>query len=279
MAGLPFVVPLPYATVTQGVIWAGSGTEVRAMAPGLVAEVLAVPGALVAQGAALLRLDDPLAEARLEALDWRVTELRLALASDRVTAPAAARLRVFELDTALRDQSREAERQGARILRAGAAGRFAPRLAAADLPGRYLAEGEPVADILRLEAASLRIVIPQRAIAAVQAGVRRVEFRLPHAMGALSEAHLSTRVPASADRLPSPILGLARGGVVPTGPADPEGLRTLGRVFVLDADLPAGLVDAPQGGRVLVRLVHAPRPPGFAPTEWLRRQFLRGPDV
>lgn len=279
VAGLPFVVPLPHATVTQGVIWAGPGTEVRATAPGLVAEVLAAPGARVAPGDALLRLDDPLAEARLEALDWRVTELRLALEAERVADPASARLREIELATAERDRTREAERQAARTLRAAAGGRFAPRIAAADLPGRYLPEGQAVADILRPEASLVRIVVPQAGIAAVQAGVRRVELRLPHRPGAQTEATLSARLPAAAERLPSAILGLARGGNVPTDPADPEGLRTLGRVFVLDADLPPGLSDAPQGGRVLVRLVHAPRPPGFALADWLRRQFLRGPDV
>lgn len=279
MAGLPFVVPLPHATVTQGVIWAGPGTEVRATAPGLVAEVLAASGAQVVPGDALLRLDDPLADARLEALDWRVTELRLALEAERVSAPATARLREIELATAERDRTREAERQDARTLRAATEGRFAPRIAAADLPGRYLPEGQAVADILRPEASLVRIVVPQSGIAAVQAGVRRVELRLPHRPGAQTEATLATRLPAAADRLPSAILGLARGGNVPTDPSDPEGLRTLGRVFVLDADLPPGLLDAPQGGRVLVRLVHAPRPPGLALADWVRRQFLRGPDV
>jgi putative peptide zinc metalloprotease protein len=279
LAGLPFVVPLPHATVTQGVIWAGPGTEVRATAPGRVAEVLVASGAAVARGDALVRLDDPLAEARLAALRWRVEEARLALAAERVISPATARLREIELETAARDLAREEERQAARTLRAATSGRFAPRIAAADLPGRFLPEGQAVADILRPGAALVRIVVPQAGIGAVQAGVRRVELRLPHRPGELAQTRLATRLPAAADRLPSAILGLSRGGVVPTDPADPDGLRTLDRVFVLDAELPPGLHDAPQGGRVLVRLVHAPRPPGLALSDWLRRQFLRGPDV
>jgi putative peptide zinc metalloprotease protein len=104
-------------------------------------------------------------------------------------------------------------------------------------------------------------------------------IRYRHCRKSPYPAILVRQAAGGVEELPTAALGLPGGGVIPTLPNDPDGVKTIGRVFMLDLGLPAEtlLTDglpAAFGERVHVRFDH-----GFEPIAWqglrrLRQLFL-----
>ena len=82
-------------------------------------------------------------------------------------------------------------------------------------------------------------------------------------------------MPAASDRLPSAALGTQGGGRFAVDPMDPEGLRTLERVFQFDLALPDDAEIGAAGERVYVRFDHPSEPVAQRGYRALRRLFLR----
>jgi len=276
--GLLFLWPTPDVTRATGIVWMPPDAAVRAEEPGRIAKVLADAGAKVSEGAPLVALENPLAETRLKALRWRVEELRRSVRAYEIDEPSAAVIARLELEGAQRDLARENQKRAATTLRAGIAGRFQPVRPVGDLPGRHLKSGDMVGHVLPQNARTVRLVVTQADIDAVERGVETVEIVLPGTGGKALPGTLPRPVEAGAFRLPSPALGLGAGGSIPTDPADREGQRSLTRLFQYETDLPPE-VTPPFGQRVHLRLKHAARPLGFQALDALRRAFLGGFDV
>jgi putative peptide zinc metalloprotease protein len=72
-----FAVKLPYGTVTQGVVWAPAGADIRAGAEGRLLTLTASPGAMVARGEPVARMSDTVLDARVELLKSQLREVEL----------------------------------------------------------------------------------------------------------------------------------------------------------------------------------------------------------
>ena len=72
VALLLFGVELPYGTVTQGVVWAPAGSDLRAGAEGTMTRLIAAPGASLAPGDHVARVDGRIARFVLERGDERL---------------------------------------------------------------------------------------------------------------------------------------------------------------------------------------------------------------
>jgi len=125
-----------------------------------------------------------------------------------------------------------------------------------------------------------RLVIDQPVVGRVTAATREVALKLPGRLDQTLRARVERQVPAGTESLPSRALTPMGGGQFAVDPADPEGRRTLERVFELDL----AFVDAPSpeplfGQRVHVRFDLAAVP--LATQFWwaVRRLFLRHFDV
>src|ERR1700721_4582434 len=78
-----FVIPLPYATVAEGVVIVPDKAEVRARTEGFVTKILATPGTAVSQQQPLVSLDDPTLAAQLAVIPAQLDEARLRLHARR----------------------------------------------------------------------------------------------------------------------------------------------------------------------------------------------------
>ena len=131
VALLLFAVKLPYGTVTQGVVWPPSGSDLRAGAEGRLTDLLAPPGATLAAGAPVARLSDTVLDARVRLLRRAVARGRAALHGSgtirsRAGADVASADRVFPV--AARRCARRARRRWTWRRRwLGVAGRHAAR--------------------------------------------------------------------------------------------------------------------------------------------------------
>jgi hypothetical protein len=75
IALLLLAVQLPYGTITQGVVWAPAGADLRAGAEGTLAGLLAPPGASLPAAAPVARFSDPALDARLALLRARIHQV------------------------------------------------------------------------------------------------------------------------------------------------------------------------------------------------------------
>jgi putative peptide zinc metalloprotease protein len=270
---LLFVVPAPYHTVAEGVLWLPERAILRAQSAGFVRAVLQPPGAALAAGAPVLQSVEPGLASRIEAQLAKVDEAQAQLDAAWGQSPVKAQ----QLEQALgREQAAlarlrdEADQLTLRTATAGHLLLDRPD----DLPGRWLRKGEIVGYLRTDEPPLVRLVLPQADVDTVRLHTRAVELRLPQALGDRLPAQLVRSAPSAVTTLPSPVLGQRGGGAVATDPRDEQGLTTLESVFEFEVRLPAALPQHFLGSRVHVRFEHPSEPLGGRLWRQLRRSFL-----
>ena len=273
------LVPVPYRTTAEGVVWLPEQAVVRAGAPGFFRALGAEPGSEVAPGMLLARSVDPALDAQLRLSRARVDELEASYAAEFVEDRARAEIVREQLEHERTQLARAVERAQGLQVAAAAAGRFVvPH--AADLPGRYLRQGEVIGYVLGSEPPVVRVALDQASIDAVTASTREVRMRLAGRADVDHAGRILRQVPAGRDQVSSVALTAGGGGRIAADPRDPEGRRTLERVFEIDVafiEPPAGLL--PFGHRVHLRFEHPPQPVAVQLWRGTRRLFLRHFDV
>jgi len=272
-------VPLPHRTQAEGVVWLPEQAIVRAGAPGFFRAFEAAPEAWVEPGTALARSVDPALDAQVRLLQARVDELEASYAAEFVTDRPRAQIVRDQLAHERSSLQRAVERTQGLLVSASSAGRFTVQQAA-DMPGRHLRQGEVIGYVIGDAVPVVRVVLDQASVQAVAQSTREVEIRLSGALDQPLVGRILRQVPAGRDEVPSQALTATGGGRIAVDPRDPQGKRTLERVFEIDVGFvtpPAGPL--PFGQRVHLRFDHPPE--SLAAQLWrpVRRLFLRHFDV
>lgn len=272
------LVPLPYRTLAEGVVWMPGESIVHAGADGTVEALLAEPNARVAPDTPLLRMADPLLDARVQVLRASVTELRRRLAATDLADRAEAKIVREQLAHAEADLALARERQRALLVRSPVAGRFiVPR--APDLAGRFVAKGEVLGYVARLDDPVIRVIVPEDAADLVRRETRAVAIRFADRLERAVPATVVREVPTLSNTLPSMALSTAGGGRIAVDPTDPQQARVLERLLHLELR-PAEPQPVPAlGGRVHVRFDHGHEPLARRLYRAVRQLFLRRLDV
>jgi putative peptide zinc metalloprotease protein len=115
----------------------------------------------------------------------------------------------------------------------------------------------------------LRVVVTQDDIALVRDRRAAAEVKITDRLEAdLVGARPCARCPAATTSLPSKALALEGGGLHGTDPRDPNGLKSLQRLFQFDLELPPEVGAVHIGTRAFVRFHHHAEP---LATQWGRR--------
>ncbi|KIQ69260.1 peptidase M50 [Wenxinia marina] len=275
---LIFVQPVPSATMVQGVVRAPDQSLAIAGAEGFVVELLAEPGQDLVAGAPILRIEDPLIEARVALVESQIEELRLrriqALAADRVQADLISQ----ELGLAEQALALAVERRGEQIVTAPIDGRLLMP-SGEELIGRFARKGETLAWVMGDAPGQIRAVIPEARIDLLRLGVEDVRLRLASHPDEEIAATLSRDRPAAATELPSPALGRAGGGPIPLDPRATDRVTPVGIVFTVDLTPADGRPLTAVGERVYIRFDHGARPLGEQLWRGVRQVFLRDLNV
>jgi putative peptide zinc metalloprotease protein len=278
LGGILLLLPLPYRTVAEGVVWTPEESTIYAGSEGTVAEILAPPNSIVAIGDPLLRLEDPLLDSRVRVLESQVSELELRKASHDVSDPAEARIINERLDHAMGDLALARQRQQDLLVRSTVDGRFLVARAQ-DLPGRFLLQGEVIGYVARLDRPVIRVVVPEASADRVRQRVSEVEVRFVNRMDDVYPAEMLREVPAISDTLPSLALSTVGGGDILLDPSDATRPRALTRLMQIEL---APLIPEPVeslGARAYVRFNHGNEPLAFRMYRAMRQLFLRNFNV
>lgn len=261
------LMPAPFHTIAEGVVWAPDESVVRAGADGFVRQVVAKPDSLVQPGDVLFIAEHPRLQAEARVLAARVKELQARHAEQRPVDLVKAAIIEEELAYARDQLARTQRRLDELVVRSHTAGQLivpAPQ----DLPGRFIKQGEVLAHVVDHRRLTVRAVVAQADIDLVRTRDAGVEIRLAERVEDCYRAGVARLVPSAVSELPHAALGSEGGGVVPVDPTDAEGMRTVQRVFQVDLSVPgeAGLIHV--GERVHVRFSH-----GWSPLsdQWYRQ--------
>lgn len=270
---LAFALPVPLRTQAQGVVWLPDNALLHAGGAGFFQRWLVEPGTRVSRGAPLFVLEDELLATELEASRAKVAEAearyRAEQFSDPVKAVQSGRKLVQEQEVLARLEERAARLVGYAEMD-GTLVTARPR----DMPGQYFKKGDLVGHVLEAKDLIARVVVPQDDIDLLRSRFRSAELRLAESLSDIDTVGLAREIPGAVDELPTAALGLAGGGVIPTLPSDPSGIKTVERVFLVDLGLPPALRTTAFGERVHVRFDHGYEPLALQGLRRLRQLFL-----
>ena len=268
-----FVLPMPYHSTVDGVLWLPEQALLRAEANGFVLRTAAKPGAELHPGMPVIESHDPELAAKLDAQLARLAEVQARYDAAWGTNPAQA----AQLEEQVRREQAVVDRlrdQFARLTLRSAAHGTLLLDRPDDLQGRYLKKGEIVGYVVGEHVPMIRVVVHQEDVDQVRLARGDVEVKLADDLSVTWVASVLREVPAAGKELPSPALGQRGGGEIVLDPNDSEGVKTVQSLFEFELELPKDAPGQYLGSRVLARFEHAPMPIGVRGWHQVRRLFL-----
>jgi putative peptide zinc metalloprotease protein len=278
LTGLIFLVPMPYHSHAEGVVWLPEQAMVRAGANGYFQDFLINPGAAVVKGQALAQSLDPTLDAQLRQSAAKVTELEAEYAANFVQDRAKAQIVSDRLDAERARLARSQERTDALVVRANTDGVFVVSQMG-DMPGRYYRKGDLLGYVMGRTAPLARVVVSQDAVDNVRTVTDHIRLRMVNQPTVVMKGRMLREVPGGEEQLPSIALSAEGGGEIATDPRETKGPKALQRMFQFDVEIEdINLVDR-FGQRVYVRFEHQMTPLSVQWYRSIRRLFLSSLNV
>jgi putative peptide zinc metalloprotease protein len=261
------ILPAPYRTMAEGVVWLPEQAAVRAGTSCFLREFVTEPDAIVAAGEDLIHCEDPLLALREDMLEARLRELEALYAGQRLDDRVAAGITREEIEAVEGDLTDVTKRMAALSIRAPIGGRLVlPE--SKDLKERFVNQGEILGYVVEQGPMKVRVAVRQDDVGLVREYMSDVRVQLADRLGASIPAAVLREVPGGTNVLPSAVLGKSGGGKLDVDPRDPDQRQTFIRVFEYVLELPADLPRSPAGTRAYVRFGHGSAPLGV---QWYRK--------
>ena len=267
------LLPLPFHSVHQGVVWLPDEAIVRAQTAGLVQAAPAEPGAQVQPGDALLALENLPLQAEMTAAAAALAQTQARLRRAEVDEPVRAEPLRSEL--AARQARFDEAQNRLRLLQvqAATAGQWLPA-APTEPVGRAVRRGEVLGYLVAGATDRVRVAVTQEDADLVKTRLRAVQVRSLHQPLAAIDAQVRREVPGGGYELVSPALGSSAGGEIAVDPAKEGGTHSLRRVFDIELQLATPSPGAVFGDRVQVRFDLGTAPLAEQGLLRLRQAFL-----
>ncbi len=276
------LLPLPFYSVHQGVVWLPDEALVRAGDAGQVSIALAQPGAMVRAGDPLLSLANLPLQAELSSAQAALAQTQATLRRAEVMEPARA-LPLRQERAAREARLAQAEARVAGLtVAARTDGRWVPA-APTELAGRFVKRGELLGYVVAAgpsssQAQRVRVAVPQEDGDLVRSRMVGAAVRLAQRPEQALSARLIRQVPGGGFELVSPALGSSGGGEIAVDPSKEGGTHSLRRVFDMELQLDRPTDDVPPtavfGDRAQVRFDLGNTPLAYQWWLRLRQAFL-----
>lgn len=255
LAAVLTLVPAPFRTSAEGIVWIPDEAIVRAEVDGFVERVVTEPGSKVQPGDPLVVCNDPALDTDVKVFEAQLQEVKARIRERFFDDLVKAKMLEEEQRYIEERLARARERQSDLVIRSKAAGTFVlPK--AEDLPGRFVKRGELLSHVVDLKTITVRTIIDQGDIDLIRHHTHEVHVRLAERLADPMPATITRLVPAASEELPSLALSNEGGGRVPLDPHDSKGRKAMKKLFQIDLELPMqhGILNV--GGRVYVRFDH-----------------------
>lgn len=267
-------IPLPYATISEGIVWVGDQSTLRALVDGTVKSVEVPSGTRVEAGTVLVRLEDPILVAKRNVLQTELDELQLRLEAvplDDAVQANLLREQIRHTDGELADTDRQLSQL---TLTAPHNGRFYVTNAT-DLPGQFLHRGDLVGYLLTDDEPIIRTVVAQADADLVRRRTDRIDIRLADQPDRTMPAEMLREVPAALAEIPHLALATTGGGSVVLDPDHTDKPRPLETLFHFDLQATNSHLPPLLGERVYIRFDHGTEPIAWRLARDIRQLFLR----
>lgn len=273
---LLFVMPVPYATRTEGVVWVKQDAIVRAGATGFVGAVHETSSATVEPGQSILSLSNPELEADRNLLQAKLQEAQETFRANLRDANAAEVMR--QRVSLYEEELARVERDIAALTVSSPVQGALNLIGENDLEGEFVKRGQRLGFVSSPEYLQVLVPITDDVIDQVRQDSQSIEVRFAGARRDVRDANIVRVFPAATNKLPSPVLSLEGGGRMALDPSAKEDLTTFREFFMVELDV-EGMSSRPVEERAYILFRHSAEPIGYRWLRALRRAFLRQFDV
>ncbi len=269
-----FAVPVPMSTRAEGVVWLPEYSQVRSGTSCFISKVLVEEKVEVKRGDPLIQCEDPLLATMVQVQEANAREILARYHAEPLHSQVKREILKNKLASMEADRSRTRERLQELTIRSPNNGLLViPGVHT--LVGRFVNKGDLLGYVMNDYDLAVNVVVSQADVSLVQNRTEKVEILLADRLNNPITTIIKSEVPAASDRLPSAVLGITGGGLVPVDPMDPKGLKTLKRIFQFQLELPIAKENIKLGGRVYVLFIHGYEPLALQWYRSLRQLFLR----
>ncbi len=275
---LLFGIPMPYATIAEGVVWVPDEAVLRSGAEGFVERLLVEPGDEVQIGSKLIALEDPVAAAQVEVRRAELAVLRNRFTAVNLIDRVQTRLVLEQIQRAESNLARAEQHVQELTVYAPRAGRFVVP-DARKLVGRFVKKGDLLGYIIAPIDPDIRTVVPQADIDLVRQRARSVAVRFTERVDDSVPAHILRQTPAALEKAPAPSLTQDGGGPILLDPSSPNHDRPLERFYQVELAVPDFSLMKRIGSRVFVRFDHGEEAIAWRALRSARQVLLRALNV
>ncbi|MBX2867088.1 MAG: hypothetical protein KTR18_00325 [Acidiferrobacterales bacterium] len=268
-------IPIPFSSVSEGVVWVERQAWVRNASPGFVNEVAIADQGEVKEGDVLISLSNVELEAKKKRLSLYLDELSAQYDATRYVDRVQAKIIQQQMDNT-RSQLLDVEEQEAELtVRSNKAGRYI-NMRTTEIVGTYLPRGSLLGFIADDNAAVVRVVVGQSDIDLVRSSTSKIELRFAENISEVVEGEIVREIPLASQTLPSLALASQGGGDILLNPlSDPSGdPNAIDAFFQFDIRVPDGVPLDTFGGRVKVRFSFGYAPLALQLYRPIRQTFL-----
>lgn len=271
--GLVFTLPLPHATVVEGVIVPSDDAQLRISSDGEIDQLFVQSNDNVNVGDPILTLSNLQTIAQVDSLKAELAGRIIEYAAQWATDPSIAEQtheRVIALEAKLSHATEKVERL---TIRSATTGRLVlPE--ENDLKGRYVTQGTTVGYITNGNGNTVKALVSLERVPFLRQ-VDDVAVRVPGSAQPVFAAKMLRIAPSATDQLPSPVLGTKGGGKIATQVDKSDTAVSIGKYVLVDVAFVEK--DSPSfiGQRVHVRFSHGSETLSDRIARSVRQLFLR----
>ncbi len=266
-------ISVPSYTLAQGVVWQSEESLLKAKQDGFTKELSIEDNQQVSEGVEVIRLEDPFLEAELTIAQAQVREIKSRYRAKRVNSVLEAGIVKEELKIAESELRHIIDKKNSMTITAQNAGTvILPD--AADLPGRFVRQGELLGYILDKPLSTIRMAVSQDNIGQLRENIEGIKVRFasdPHREYA---AKIIRQAPEATNQLPSAVLSTEGGGNFIVSP-ERDNLQLQENIFVVDLEFNPEQRKIALGTRAYVRIFHGGEPITRQLFRRIRQVFLR----
>jgi len=268
-----FNIPIPYATVAEGVVWLEKNTQIRAGSKGYISEIHVDQDEVVKTGSMIISSIDPLLESKITQFNSDYAQLELEYRSEWNNDRTKIKILEEEMKSIRSEIDHVHEASESLIIRSPSDGEIIiPKVQ--DLVGKFVEKGELLGYVINDKQLTIRVLVSQDDMNLINE-TDDITVRFVNNITQEYKAGELRIVPAATDKLPSAVLSVSGGGKIKTDPKDSTRTKALDKYFEIWVVLPSTQEEVFIGSRVYVKFTHGKEPFIQRLERWVDQLLLR----